>query len=148
MTGAGGRAVSRFACDRSDLFVRSVTVFRTLYGRRYRIMAMAPMPVNMPGQTDMSIVTGGYQCRFVVGTKVWSEHASGLAVDINPLQNPMIRGRLIDPAAGSLWLDRSRYRIGMIHAEGAAQALTANGFAWGGRWRSLKDYIHFITTNR
>ena len=133
---------------RQDVVAPVQRVFHTLYRWRYRIMAMAPMSVNMPGQTDMSIVTAGYRCRPVAGTKVWSEHASGLAVDINPLQNPMIRGGVVDPAAGSLWLNRSRYRIGMIHAEGAGRAFTANGFAWGGRWRSLKDYMHFSTTNR
>jgi hypothetical protein len=122
--------------------------FQTLFRWRYRIMAMAPMAVNMPGQTDMSIVTAGYQCRPVAGTKTFSQHAYGLAIDINPLQNPMIRGNLIDPAAGVGWLTRSRYKIGMVHAEGAVRAFTGNGFYWGGRWNTLKDYMHFSTTNR
>ena len=133
---------------RQDVAARVQRIFMTLYNWRFRIMAMAPMSVNMAGQTDMSIVTAGYQCRPVAGTKVWSEHASGLAIDVNPLQNPMIRGSLVDPAPATLWLNRSHYRIGMIHAEGAAQAFVANGFAWGGGWRSLKDYMHFSTTNR
>ena len=60
----------------------------------------------------------------------------------------MIRGELIDPAAGSFYLDRSRYLIGMLHAEGAARAFLWNGFHWGGTWRSLKDYMHFSLTNR
>jgi hypothetical protein len=25
---------------------------------------------------------------------------------------------------------------------------TANGFQWGGRWSSRKDYMHFSSTNR
>jgi hypothetical protein len=36
----------------------------------------------------------------------------------------------------------------MIHPDGAARAFTANGFYWGGRWSSLKDYMHFSSTNR
>jgi LysM repeat protein len=123
-------------------------VFLTLFRWRYRIMAMAPMSENMPGQTDMSIVTAGYQCRPVAGTKTFSEHAYGRAIDINPLQNPMVRGTLIDPPAGALWLGRSRYKIGMVHAAGAARAFTRNGFSWGGRWNTLRDYMHFSTTNR
>jgi LysM repeat protein len=122
--------------------------FLTLFRWRYRIMAMAPMSVNMPGQTDMSIVTAGYQCRPVAGTRIFSQHAYGLAIDINPLQNPMIRGNYIDPAAGVGWLTRGRYKIGMVHADGAVRAFTANGFYWGGRWNTLKDYMHFSTTNR
>jgi hypothetical protein len=131
-----------------SLVAQTQRVFLTLFRWRYRIMAMAPMSVNMPGQTDLSIVTSGFQCRPVAGTTSWSEHAYGRAIDINPLQNPMVRGTLIDPAGGVLWLRRDRYQIGMVHADGVVRAFTANGFAWGGRWQNLKDYMHFSTTNR
>jgi LysM repeat protein len=133
---------------RRDLVTRVQSIFLTLFRWRYRIMAMAPMSVNMPGETDMSIVTAGYNCRPVAGTTTWSEHAYGTAIDINPLQNPMIRNGWVSPAAGTAWLNRSRYRIGMIHAEGAARAFASNGYYWGGRWNSLKDYMHFSVTNR
>ena len=133
---------------RRDVVTRAQQIFATLYRWRFRIMAMAPMRVNMPGQTDMGIVTAGYNCRAVGGTSVWSQHASGVAIDINPLQNPMIRGSSVSPAAGSMYLDRSRYLIGMLHANGAARAFTWNGYHWGGRWSSLKDYMHFSLTNR
>jgi LysM repeat protein len=131
-----------------SLAARVQRIFFTLFRWRYRIMAMSPMSVNMPGQTDMSIVTAGYNCRPVAGTKTWSEHAYGRAIDINPLQNPMVRGALIDPAGGALWLTRARYRIGMMHATGAVKAFAANGFYWGGGWQTLKDYQHFSSTNR
>ena len=122
--------------------------FQTLFRWRFRIMAMAPMATNMPGWTDMSSVTSGYQGRPVAGTTSWSEHAYGRAIDINPLQNPMLRGTYLDPPNSRPWLNRSRYLIGMVHPEGAAQAFTREGFQWGGRWRSLKDYMHFSPTNR
>ncbi|WP_030441601.1 M15 family metallopeptidase [Actinoplanes subtropicus] len=131
-----------------DVAVRVQNIFLTLFRWRYRIMAMAPMSVNMPGETDMGIVTAGYNCRPVGGTDVWSEHAYGTAIDINPLQNPMIRGGSVSPAAGRYYLDRSRYLIGMIHPEGAGRAFTGNGYFWGGQWRNLKDYMHFSVTNR
>ncbi|HEY0000794.1 MAG TPA: M15 family metallopeptidase [Actinoplanes sp.] len=133
---------------RRDIVRPTQKVFEALYKTHFRIMAMAPMSVNMPGQTDMSIVTAGYNCRPVAGTKTWSQHSYGLAIDINPLQNPMIRGALIDPAAGNFYLNRRGYLIGMLHAEGAVRAFTANGFRWGGRWTSVKDYMHFSPTNR
>jgi LysM repeat protein len=133
---------------RRDVAPRVQRAFQFLYRMRFRIMAMAPMSVNMPGQTDMSIVTAGYNCRPVAGTKTWSQHSYGTAVDINPLQNPMYRGSLIDPAAGYFYLNRSHYKIGMLHREGAARAFAANGLYWGGRWNSLKDYMHFSTTNK
>jgi LysM repeat protein len=131
-----------------DVARRVQQIFFTLFRWRYRIMAMAPMSVNMPGETNMGIVTAGYNCRPVGGSDVWSEHAFGTAIDINPLQNPMLRGGAISPAGSSFWMNRNRYLIGMIHAEGAARAFTANGYFWGGEWRSLKDYMHFSVTNR
>jgi len=133
---------------RRDVVLRTQKAFFTLFRRRYRIMAMAPMSVNMPGQRDMSIVTSGYNCRPVGGTRIWSQHAYGTAIDVNPLQNPMIRGRSVDPAGGRRYLDRSRFWIGMSHGDGAVRAFTANGFYWGGRWNNLKDYMHFSTTNK
>jgi LysM repeat protein len=133
---------------RADLAERTQRVFFTLFRWRFRIMAMAPVSVNMPGGTDMGIVTAGYSCRRVAGTNTWSEHAYGTAIDINPLQNPMVRGSRAEPGAGAIYLNRSRYLMGMLHANGAALAFTRNGFYWGGRWSSLKDYMHFSTTNR
>ncbi|MCU7726148.1 M15 family metallopeptidase [Actinoplanes sp. KI2] len=131
---------------RRDVAARVQTIFLTLFRWRYRIMAMAPMSVNMPGETDMGIVTAGYNCRPIAGTRVWSEHAYGTAIDINPLQNPMTRVGSRD--GGSPYLDRSRHLIGMIHPDGAARAFTENGYFWGGQWHTLKDYMHFSVTNR
>ncbi|GIF22084.1 LysM repeat protein [Actinoplanes tereljensis] len=131
-----------------DVVPRVQKIFFTLFRWRFRIMAMAPMSVNMPGETNMGIVTAGYNCRPVGGTDVWSEHAYGTAIDINPLQNPMIRGGSISPFGGHRYLNRNSYNLGMIHAEGAARAFTRNGYFWGGQWRSLKDYMHFSVSNR
>ena len=129
---------------RKDLAAATQRIFFTLFRWRYRIMAMAPMSVNMPGETDMGIVTAGYNCRPVDGTHTWSEHAYGTAIDINPLQNPMLRGS----HPGGRYAARSRHLIGMVHADGAVRAFTENGFHWGGNWSSLKDYMHFSITNR
>ncbi|GAB2571145.1 hypothetical protein Aab01nite_05010 [Paractinoplanes abujensis] len=133
---------------RKDVAARAQQVFGTLYRWRFRIMGMAPMKVNNPTESNMATVTAGYNCRAVGGTNVWSEHATGTAIDINPFQNPMIRGRSISPAGSQFYLERSRYLIGMLHPEGAARAFTWNDFHWGGRWTSLKDYMHFSLTNK
>jgi len=122
--------------------------FLALYRMRFRLQGMSPMSVNAPWITDMSTVTSGYNCRRVAGSKTLSQHAYGLAIDVNPVQNPMIRGTYIDPALGNGFLARAPYRRGMMHAAGAVRAFTSNGFHWGGRWNSLKDYMHFSTTNK
>jgi hypothetical protein len=133
---------------RRDIVPQTQHAFQTLYRMRFRIMAMAPMSVNMPGESDMSIVTGAFNCRAVAGTNVWSQHAYGTAIDLNPLQNPMFRASYVSPRAGMFYRDRSRYLIGMVHPEGAARAFIASGFYWGGGWTSLKDYMHFSRSNR
>ena len=131
-----------------SLVTRTQGVFFTLYRWRFRIMVMQPASVNMPGLTDTTILTSGYECRTVHGSGVWSEHSYGRAIDVNPLQNPMVQGSFLDPAAGAPWVPRNRYKIGMVHAEGAARVFIANGFFWGGTWRNMKDYMHFSPTNR
>ncbi|MBU2669143.1 M15 family metallopeptidase [Actinoplanes bogorensis] len=133
---------------RKDVTARTQQIFGILYRTRFRIMGMAPMAVNNPTEKNMATVTAGYNCRAVGGTTAWSEHALGIAIDINPFQNPMIRGRSISPAGSAFYLDRSRYLIGMVHPEGAARAFLGNDFFWGGTWSSLKDYMHFSLTNK
>ncbi len=119
--------------------------FLSLYRFRFRIQGMSPMSINAPWITDMGTVTAGYNCRTVAGSATLSQHSYGLAVDVNPVQNPMVRGGY--PGSGG-FLARDAYRRGMMHPAGAVRAFTANGLAWGGRWRTLKDYMHFSTTNR
>ncbi|MEV6601764.1 M15 family metallopeptidase [Actinoplanes sp. NPDC051346] len=122
--------------------------FRSLYRMRFRLMGMSPMSINAPWITDMATVTAGYSCRRVAGSKTLSQHAYGLAIDVNPVQNPMVRGSYIDPGSGADFLARGPYRRGMMHARGAVRAFTTNGLHWGGRWQTLKDYMHFSTTDR
>ncbi len=52
--------------------------------------------------------TSAFNCRLVPGTNVWSQHAYGLAVDVNPFENPEVQGSSIDPPAAAAWADRSR----------------------------------------
>ncbi len=138
--------------DGSLIMHRTLTVptqraFATLYRWRFPIMVMQPAAVNMPGLTDKSVVTSGYECRYVAGTTKWSQHSYGRAIDVNPRQNPMIRGDYLDPPNSGTWLAREHYWPGMVHEGGAVPAFTENGFAWGGRWKTLKDYMHFSTTD-
>lgn len=97
--------------------------------------------------------TASYVCRQVTGGTRFSEHAFGLAIDINPFQNPYERGDEVIPALSSSYLDRSNLRPGMIVAGDPAgdaiiTAFANAGWAWGGNWNSLKDYQHFALNNR
>ena len=78
------------------------------------------------------------------GTDVWAQHAYGLAVDINPFENPEISGGQADPPAAAAWANRSRSSQAMIREGDAAwRAFRGIGWTWGGDWRSLKDFMHF-----
>ncbi len=74
----------------------------------------------------------------------WSSHSFGTAIDINPLQNPYVKGDVVLPEAGRNYLDRGLLRQGMIiESDMCHRAFVDRGWAWGGHWQSLKDYQHF-----
>jgi poly-gamma-glutamate synthesis protein (capsule biosynthesis protein) len=93
--------------------------------------------------------TSAFNCRFVSGTTRWSMHAYGLAVDINPVQNPYVAGSHVSPSAGEDYVDRSRDAKGMIHGgDRVVRAFAAVGWEWGGYWSYPKDYQHFSSNGR
>ena len=94
--------------------------------------------------------TSGFDCRYAVaaGPKHWSEHAYGLAIDVNDLQNPyLLSGGTVYPPAGAAYLDRSDVRPGMAVPGGILNnAFASVGWYWGGRWTATPDYQHFSAT--
>lgn len=128
-----------------------VEVFGRLYAAGFPIEEM-----RLPGTADLEAAptgdgndTAGYVCRPARGQTRWSSHARGLAVDLDPFQNPQLRrGRVIPELAGA-YTDRRRVRPGM-HADGgpAVKAFAAIGWGWGGRWTSSKDWMHFSADGR
>ena len=129
-----------------------VRVFRRLYAARFPIRRLVPVSAYR-GNDDASMAadnTSGFNCRRAVGsTDGWSMHAYGLAIDVNPVENPYVRGGRALPPEGSGYVDRSRYRPGMAVARGVlVNAFEAVGWKWGGRWSSSPDYQHVSTTGR
>jgi hypothetical protein len=90
--------------------------------------------------------TSAFNCRFVAGSGgVWSQHAYGRALDLNPLENPYVtESGYVSPPAGALYADRSRHARGLIHRGGPVVA--AVGWEWGGNWAWPKDFQHFSAT--
>lgn len=86
--------------------------------------------------------TSAFNCRLVPGTSAWAQHAYGLAVDINPLENPEIRNGQADPPAAAAWADWTRRSPAMIRAGDAAwRAFHAIGWTWG-RGLALAEGLH------
>jgi len=122
------------------------TVFRTLFAANFPIERMhisSAAELNAPSTGDGN-TTEAFACRPVRGQTGWSQHAYGLAVDLNPFQNPYHKGKVVLPELATAYLDRADARAGMIQPGGpATKAFNAIGWPWGGDYRSLKDYMHF-----
>lgn len=105
-------------------------------------------PIDRYGGDDQASMrannTSGYNCRNVSGTSSLSQHAFGLAIDVNPLVNPYVRSGSVDPPEGAPWADRQRDDPGMIHpGDAVVDAFALRGWSWGGYWTSGQDYQHF-----
>lgn len=88
--------------------------------------------------------TVAFNYRKVKGSKVLSAHSYGMAIDINPLQNPHIKGKVIQP-------DKGKYNVNasgtIIRDSKLVKEFVKRGWQWGGRWKSSKDYQHFEKKN-
>ena len=93
--------------------------------------------------------TSSFNCRAITGTSGnFSIHAYGLAIDVNPVQNPYVS---IDTAQGSAqvtpeqswrYLNRDNQEPGMV--ESIAELFSQHGFGiWGGHWHEPIDWQHF-----
>ncbi|WP_310380950.1 M15 family metallopeptidase [Actinoplanes couchii] len=138
---------------RGDLIVHEdvaagvVNIFRELYAIRFPIRTILPVDrFNADDNASMAADnTSAFNCRPKTGaTKGFSVHSYGKAIDINPLENPYIKGTVVQPPAGKTFTNRANTRPGMIkRGDRVWRAFTTNGFTWGGEWTSLKDYQHF-----
>jgi hypothetical protein len=89
--------------------------------------------------------TSAFNCRDATGSTRWSEHAYGLAIDINPIENPYVyaSGKTAHRASDP-YVDRSHVRPGMAVPGGTlVRAFDAIGWGWGGRWPRPTDFQHF-----
>ncbi|WP_084105545.1 M15 family metallopeptidase [Demequina sp. NBRC 110056] len=93
-------------------------------------------------------ITSAFTCRQIVGAvEVWSQHAYGKAIDINPFHNPFYRGDELFPELSEAYLDRDWIRRGMIDEASAVYSAFADiGWGWGGHWTGREDWMHFSVT--
>jgi len=126
-------------------------VFRSLYEARFPIRSMNL--IDEYGASDERSMSAdnssAFNGRYVSGTSSWSMHAFGLAIDINPIENPWVRGAEVSPPAGRSFVDRSKTDAGMIHrGDVVVRAFASIGWKWGGDWSGSKDYQHFSSNGR
>jgi D-alanyl-D-alanine carboxypeptidase len=128
-----------------------VAVMKRLYNLRYPIRRMQLID-QYNASDDRSMAadnTSAFNCRFVAGTTRWSMHAYGLAIDVNPIENPYVSGSHVSPPEGRRYADRSRDAPGMIHDGDKVERAFAKRAGWewlGDGPQSIRDYQHFSST--
>jgi hypothetical protein len=127
-------------------------VFERLYDARFKIRRMHL--VDRYGADDKRSMradnTSAFNCRYRNGVCcVWSMHAYGRAIDLNPVENPYVGSWGVSPPNGAAYVDRSVKRKGMIFRKDRVwRAFRSIGWAWGGDWSWPKDYQHFSVNGR
>ncbi len=130
------------------------TIFTKLYERKFPLTSVRPIAdYNNEDERSMEANnTSCYQGRLIAGSDRLSLHAYGLAIDLNPQQNPYLRfdplcrGRVeVSPPQGVKYLNRSNRKPGMITCA-VVTLFAEHGFRiWGGRWNDPIDWHHFQT---
>ncbi len=92
--------------------------------------------------------TSGFNCRKIAGSKKLSWHSYGVAIDINPLLNPYVKGDYVSPPEGAPHAganERWAANLPGYVLEGniCHKAFVDRGWEWGGAWDTRQDYQHF-----
>jgi len=119
-----------------------VEIFKVIEEEKFPVEKVVPIvDYNWSDEKSMNDNnTSSFNYRFISGSRILSMHANGLAIDINPKQNPYVKNGTSIPAG-------SEYRLndkGTIEpGSKIVKAFKERGWTWGGDWKSLKDYQHF-----
>jgi len=85
--------------------------------------------------------SSGFNFRMIAGTAKLSLHALGRAVDINPVQNPVIYPQGLIAPAGAQYVPTNRGTFTKDNP--VVQEFLKRGWHWGGNFDQPKDYHHF-----
>lgn len=117
-----------------DVVARDVAqIFKTLYAKKFPIKNLG----HSSPDPHLENVTAGYSCRKIRGQDIWSLHSYGLAIDVNPRDNPILTPSPKDPKN-----KRPLKLKGQV--ESIVPVFKSHGFfVWGGEWETPVDYMHF-----
>jgi len=149
-----GKTVTGEIIVHKDVADDVVFIFEELYQAHYPVRQMH-LVSDFKGNDWKSIDadnTSAFNCRPVTGNKKkWSKHAYGKAIDINPLENPYIsrKGHISHKKSLKYRKRVHKHNSYADHAillknDKATLIFKNYGWSWGGDWRSMKDYQHFV----
>lgn len=113
--------------------------------RRERFPVAKAVPIVKYGWSDEASMadnnTSAFNYRRVAGTRRLSRHAVGLAIDINPRQNPVVyRNGRISPK-GAVYQPGTK---GTFSEDSpVVRAFIERGWRWGGHFETMMDAHHF-----
>ncbi len=134
-----------------DVVAESVkAIFDVLFQLQFPIARVRSVHAYS-GDDELSMADNNsscFNCRPIEGTTITSIHSYGLAIDLNPEQNPYVifdeqagTAKIYPPQAWS-YLNRSNRKPGMV--EDVVEIFSKHGFGiWGGRWTTPIDLHHF-----
>ncbi|MDP3889470.1 MAG: M15 family metallopeptidase [bacterium] len=125
-----------------------IEIFKELFNVKFPIQSMKLVDNFNASDDDSMDANNCYaHCtRFVDHTRWWSNHSFGIAIDINPIQNPCLTRGDFWPKAAKKYLDRTVSQPGMITKNSFIYNLfIKRGWVWGGECFGLSyiDYHHF-----
>ncbi|MBV8763093.1 MAG: M15 family metallopeptidase [Deltaproteobacteria bacterium] len=126
---------------------RALELFRRVHALGFPIRQMRLVD-DFEASDDASMSAdncSAFNFRLIAGTQLLSQHALGLAIDINPVENPWRRPERLVPAEGAAYADRRMIRPGMFVRPGPVVAmLDEQGWEWGGDWNHAWDDHHLV----
>jgi len=140
-TARGELVVARgLAADAIALFRRLFTIGFPV--RQMRLVDAFGASDDVSMEADNS---SAFNFRCVAGTDILSQHAFGLAIDVNPVENPMMTADWHVPPSAAPYRDRTTLRPGMIVRPGPVTAIFDElGWEWGGDWVHVADLHHIV----
>lgn len=141
-----------------------LAVFKNLYDNKFPIFNMSL--INEYNGDDAKSLeannSSAFNCREIINGTRMSLHSYGLAIDINPIQNPYLATEYnpgktsveVHPAQGMEYINRRNIREGMVETvlnntskSTVVDVFRKNGFSvWGGNWNYPIDWQHFQVT--
>ena len=126
-------------------------IFKDLHSLRFPLSKAQPLE-HYDGSDAASMADNNSSCfnfRTITDGSLLSLHSYGVAIDINPVQNPYLSSSEKDntqieilPYAGREYVNRTNLRKGMV--EPIVKVFQENGFSiWGGKWNNPIDWQHF-----
>ena len=129
----------------SEIASEVVDIFKELYDKKYQIEKIKLID-EYDAKDNLSMAdnnSSAFCYRTIGNSDKLSNHAKGMAIDINPLQNPHVISGNPSPKEAMSYVDRGSDEKHMIKEnDDCYNAFVKRGWTWGGHWDN-PDYQHF-----